>query len=389
MAFGFGKKNKEGDAQSSGAGNNQQISPKALELLEQLAASGQQAVPMQQGQMPQMPAGQIPAQQVPVQADPMQQMAMQQMPAQPPNMPVSGMPLQNMQAPPVQAPPVQAPAMQQTGMQPADMSGMAPQMVPNGNPATVPFTAPTMPTGAIGPVDDGNGKSKGGKKANKPKISREEKRQAAKLVKEEKERNKRRKKLSKSRFSRARYLREANGNAVAGLSLWIFMIVVFVAGPFILNSQFLLPKTRENNDIVNQIEQLKNAIERSKPQIEIAVRNKTTTENEIKTRAASFPPSQTVSDAFTRFIDELKANDMIFDDNVPAIVVPQNIGVTGLIGQSVNLQMRGDFLTYLRIRNNFVNAQRSVRISKESIQAQPGDPTMSINVTITIPSKNS
>lgn len=387
MAFGFGKKNKDDDAQSTGAGNNQQISPEALALLEQLAASGQQAVPMQQGQMPQMPVEQAPQ----------QQMAMQQMPV--PGVPMQGVPMQGvqtpavqappMQAPTVQTPPVQAPAMQQTDMQQTGMPGMVPQMVPNGNPATVPFTAPTMPIGANGPADDGNGKSKGGKKASKPKLSREEKRQAAKLVKEEKERNKRRKKLSKSRFSRARYLREANGNAVAGLSLWIFMIVVFVAGPFILNSQFLLPKTRENNDIVNQIEQLKNAIERSKPQIEIAVRNKTTTENEIKTRAANFPPSQTVSDAFTYFIDELTANDMIFDDNVPAIVVPQNIGVTGLIGQSVNLQMRGDFLTYLRIRNNFVNAQRSVRISKESIQAQPGDPTMSINVTITIPSKNS
>ena len=233
MAFGFGKKDKDQPAALQG----QQISPEALALLEQMAATAAVAQP------------QSPSQGQPLQGQPLQ------------GQPLQGQPLQG------QPQPGMAPQMvqQQQGMSPQSMAPVAQPPMADGMAATTEgmaaeFRAPTMPETPSAPGFDGGKKNKKNKTAPKVKLSREEKKLAAKHAKEEKDRNKRRKKLSKSRFSRARYLREANGNAVAGLALWIFMIIVFIAAPFIVNTQILLPQTRENNDVVNQINQLEDTI---------------------------------------------------------------------------------------------------------------------------------
>lgn len=356
MAFGFGKKDKD----QAPAQQGQQISPEALALLEQMAAanSGAAQRPAQQpAQQMQAPQAQVPGAQVPQDMQPpMGAVAPQQM------------------APQMAAQTASAPQMGAPQMDAGQMAGGVPSE----------FRAPTMPD--MGDMPE----APTGKKAKKPKkikLTREEKKLAAKHAKDEKERAKRRKKLSKSRFSRARYLREANGNAVAGLALWIFMIIVFIAGPFILNTQFLLPQTRANNDVVNQISQLEDTILRSQPQIELAVRNKSDRENELKSKTGAFASAASVTAAFDRFIAELKANNIEFEEGAPVIVTPQNIGVTGLVGQTLSLSIRADFITYLRVRNKFVSSMRSIRIANETIQAEPGDPVMSIQVTITIPSK--
>lgn len=362
MAFGFGKKDKEQTPPAQG----QQISPEALALLEQMAAANSGAAPQQP--IPQQPVPQQPVPQQPV-------------PQQP-------------QAQPVQAmqPPMGAEMSPQMAAAHQMAQQMAPQMTapistPMNGEMDAEFRAPVMPGAADAQEPSDGKKRKKAKKSAKVKLTREEKKLAAKQAKEEKERVKRRKKLSKSRFSRARYLREANGNAIAGLALWIFMIVVFIAGPFVLNTHILLPQTRANNDVVNQISQLEDTVSRSRPQIELAVRNKSDRENELKSKTGTFASAETVKTALERFIADLKANNIEFDEGAPAIITPQDIGVSGLVGQTLSLSIRADFITYLRIRNKFVSSMRSIRISNETIQAEPGDPVMSIQVTITVPSK--
>ena len=350
MAFGFGKKDKDQPAALQG----QQISPEALALLEQMAATAAVAQP------------QSPSQGQPLQGQPLQ------------GQPQPGMAPQMVQ--------------QQQGMSPQSMAPVAQPPMADGMASTTEgvaaeFRAPTMPETPSAPGFAGGKKNKKNKTAPKVKLSREEKKLAAKHAKEEKDRNKRRKKLSKSRFSRARYLREANGNAVAGLALWIFMIIVFIAAPFIVNTQILLQQTRENNDVVNQINQLEDTISRSQPQIELAVRNKSDRENELKSKTGAFASAETVVASFEKFISDLKANNIEFDEATPPAILPQDIGVSGLAGQTLNLVVRADFITYLRIRNKFVSSMRSIRISDEVIQAEPGNPVMSIRVLITIPSK--
>ena len=404
MAFGFGKKDKQPP--------QQQISPEALALLEQMAQTGAAAQAPQAGQ--------------PIPDQAMQQPAMapiQAAPAQPatPQTPVPGAP----DPASMQAQAQQMDAAMQGGM-PGAVPGAVPGAMTGATPpvgATAPqmgvpaaplqpdmnmapaagqpqaamgqmpgFTAPMMPDAgmAVDPTPEKKGwRGKKAKKPAKQKLTREEKKLAAKSAKEEKIRAKRRKKLSKSRFSRARYLREANGNAIAGLALWIFTIIVVVAGLFVLNTQFLLPQTRENNDIINQISQLRDTIERSRPQLEIAVRNKSERENQIKQEAGNFIPQTAAQGLLEQFVQDLRDSGIAVSEDNPPRIFAENLGVTGLSGQSLHLSINADFLTYLRIRNRFVAAQRSIRVTEEVITATPGDPIMAISLKLTIPARGS
>ena len=393
MAFGFGKKDKQ-PAQ-------QQISPEALALLEQMAQTGAAAQAPQAGQMmpgQQMPGQQMPGKQMPGQA--IQQPAMAPVQAAAPDQPAPHQaPVPGHASLQAQAPQMGAsiPAAPQMGvpavpLQPDMNMAPAAAQIEAAAGQMPGFTAPVMPDAgmAVDPTPEKKGwRGKKEKKPAKPKLTREEKKLAAKSAKEEKIRAKRRKKLSKSRFSRARYLREANGNAVAGLALWIFTIIIVVAGLFVLNTQFLLPQTRENNDIINQISQLRDTIERSRPQLEIAIRNKSERENQIKQEAGNFIPQTNVQGLLEQFVQDLRDAGIAIDDDNPPRIFAENLGVTGLSGQSLHLEVNADFLTYLRIRNRFVAAQRSIRVTEEVITATPGDPIMAIRLKLTIPARGS
>ncbi|ADE40763.1 ABC transporter-like protein [Candidatus Puniceispirillum marinum] len=228
-------------------------------------------------------------------------------------------------------------------------------------------------------------KERAQQKAKASNANREDKKQAAQRAREEKLRNQRRKALAKTRFSRARYLRELNGNAIAGTILWGFMIVVSLIGPFLLNTSFLLPQTRINRDVIGQIRQFEAVISQAQPQIAAANQRKAEKEAQINDMIRKFVDSQTANEVIRNFIEDLKAAGMSVNDGNLQFT-QEDIAVSGLIGQTLSVEMKGDFLTYLRLRNRFVRDQELVHVRDESIMAKPNNRIVAINLRLMVPS---
>ena len=227
-------------------------------------------------------------------------------------------------------------------------------------------------------------KEKALQKAKASNASREEKKQAAQRAREEKLRNQRRKALAKVRFSRARYLRELNGNAIAGTILWGFMIAASLIGPFLLNTGFLLPQTRLNQDVIGQIRQFEAVISQAQPQIAAANQRKAEKEAQINDVIKMFADTQTAEEGIRSFIDNLKAAGMSVNEN-NILYTQEDVAVSGLTGQMLSVEMKGNFLTYLRLRNRFVRDQGLVHIRDESIQAKPNNRIVDITLRLMVP----
>ena len=337
MAFGFGK---DKDAPQGGAQPGQQpaaqMSPEAMAMLAQMAQGS-------------APAGGQPA-------------AAQMQPGQAPAQPASPM----------------APTMPPQGM----AQGMAPNMGMPGAGAPGLPQMPGMPQLPVSPAANPSLSKK-----ERREIEREQKKAAAASRKEEKELAKRRKKGTKSRFSRAKYLRESQGNAAAGLTLWTMLLLITIFGPILVNSMLLLPQTRQNQEIVQQVESYRQIIERSQPALQGAVNNKNAREAAINGRLNTFRDGETVAGQLRQFISELEANGAQITSEASRTITNTGVGVSGLVGKTLSLEMTADFLTYLRIRNKFVRSQQSVSVSGESIAATPGDPIVAVTLTIMIPAK--
>jgi len=240
----------------------------------------------------------------------------------------------------------------------------------------------TMP--AVVSTKVSKAKEKALQKAKGSNASREEKKQAAKQAREEKLRNQRRKALAKARFSRARYLRELNGNAIAGTILWGVMIAASLIGPFLLNTSFLLPQTRLNQDVIGQIRQFEAVISQAQPQIAAANQRKAEKEAQINDVIKMFADAQTAEENIRNFIDNLKAAGLSVNEN-NILYTQEDVAVSGLTGQTLSVEMKGNFLTYLRLRNRFVRDQGLVHIRDESIQAKPNNRIVDITLRLMVP----
>lgn len=237
----------------------------------------------------------------------------------------------------------------------------------------------------VSETKDSKAKEKAKQKAKASHASREEKKQAAQRAREEKLRNQRRKALAKTRFSRARYLREINGNAITGIILWSVMIVASLIGPFLLNTGFLLPQTRMNIEVIGQIKQFEAVISQAQPQIAAANQRKAEKEAQINAVITMFTDTQAADEGIRNFIDDLKAAGMsVNESNLQH--TQEDIAVSGLVGQTLIIDMKGDFLTYLRLRNRFVRNQDLVHVRDESIQAKPNNRIVDINLHLMVPS---
>ena len=325
MVFGLGRKKDEAAAQTQAP----QMSPAAMEMLQQ-AATGAPA------------AGQAMA------------------PSMTPGM--------------EQAPP--------TSMAPSIAPSMAPSMAqPAAAAAFPPAGAAEMPSFTPAPeAAPASGRT--------AKPSREEKKAAAAARKEMKLLEKRRKKGSKARFSRARYLREANGNAAAGLALSILLLIATILGPVLLNFSVLIPQTRENQEIVSQVQQYNDILAQAQPLLEVAIKNKTQREQAIAGRLGAFGEASVVTGQLRQLVNDLEAANAQIIDEASRTVVNSNLGIGGLTGKTVTLKMRADFLSYLLVRNKFMRSQQSVNVSNERVAASEGDPIVDIEVTIVVPARS-
>ena len=199
---------------------------------------------------------------------------------------------------------------------------------------------------------------------------------------------KRRKKGSKARFSRARYLREANGNAAAGLALSILLLIATILGPVLLNFSVLIPQTRENQEIVSQVQQYNDILAQAQPLLEVAIKNKTQREQAIAGRLGAFGEASAVTGQLRQLVNDLEAANAQIIDEASRTVVNSNLGIGGLTGKTVTLKMRADFLSYLLVRNKFMRSQQSVNVTNERVAASEGDPIVDIEVTIVVPARS-
>ena len=300
------------------------------------------------------------------------------------------------QMPAGQMPAGQMPAGQ---MPPADMA--QPQI---GQPQAM-TGSPQVNTGfAFAPSSDDTPEedaSPKAKKQKKAKLSREEKRALAAQKKEEKEkkaaekkalakekadekkRAKRRKKLAKTRFSRARYLREANGNAIAGVVLWIFIILIFIAGPFMLNTAVLIPQTNENLRILTELDSLERSIVVNRPQITAMVEKRKQKQGQITAFTTSFIPSAQASESFEDLARQLEQAGLEIE---PINITPFPLTATSIVGTSVSFEISGNYLDWLRVRNKFVRSHSAISIPTESVSINDETGAMQITAQIIIPS---
>ena len=268
------------------------------------------------------------------------------------------------------------------GMEQAPPTSMAPSMTqPAAAAAFPPAGAAEMPSFTPTP-----GAAPASGRTAKP--SREEKKAAAAARKEMKLLEKRRKKGSKARFSRARYLREANGNAAAGLALSILLLIATILGPVLLNFSVLIPQTRENQEIVSQVQQYNDILAQAQPLLEVAIKNKTQREQAIAGRLGAFGEASAVTGQLRQLVNDLEAANAQIIDEASRTVVNSNLGIGGLTGKTVTLKMRADFLSYLLVRNKFMRSQQSVNVTNERVAASEGDPIVDIEVTIVVPARS-
>ena len=380
-----------GRSKKKQAPEQMQVSAEALALLQAMQTNQQ----MQQPQM--MPQEQMMAQQQAMQQQMMQQQAMQQQMMQQQAM-------QQLQMPPQPAVP-QTPPQDQMMAPPSPLGSPEPvqpaQMMPPTEPqqaapagfmpqAEMAFGAPlgqpaeqAAPTGKLT-----RAQKKAAKKAEKERKKQEagskkaDKAAAAKEKKEEKIRAKRRKKLAKTRFSRARYLREANGNAIAGVVLWVFLITAFIIGPAMLNVAFLIPQTNENLRIIREVDGLRRSIEQNTPQISVMSEKRKQKEGQIASFVTSFIKQDQAKNLLENFVAQLEDAGMAVTQSNLANT---GLSATSIIGVSAALTVEGNYLDWLRVRNRFIREQRAISIPNESVKVSEDGSTMVISAQIIVP----
>lgn len=215
--------------------------------------------------------------------------------------------------------------------------------------------------------------------------TREEKRAARIKKRDEKRRAKTRKKMTSARFSRARYLREAHGNAATRIIFWLMLGLVFLFGPVLLNSKFLLPQTEANLQIIAEIERLEADMLRTQPQLAAATAQKTGQQDEIQAQLSTLPQHAAAAAALEQFIADLKAEGARVNDAETKRSI-SDLGVANAHGQTIEIELDSDFLTYWKIRNKLVKSFTASHVAEETLLAAPDTTVMQIRLKLMLAS---
>ena len=291
-----------------------------------------------------------------------------------------------------------------TGQSPVTQQQMAPQQqmvqpmmeaAPSDAPPAQGFAfAAAQPVAADMPAEPAGKKKKGKlskdekralaaqKKEDKERAKADKKAKAAEKA-EEKKRAKRRKKLAKTRFSRARYLRESNGNAIAGVVLWIFLIITFIVAPFMLNTAFLIPQTNENLRVASEAESLRRSIVVNRPQITATAEKRKTKEGQIRAFTTSFVPRADAQKQLEALGVQLEEAGL---EVTPGKVNDTPLLAKSITGTTMTITVTGNYLDWLRVRNKFVRTQRAISIPAESVSVNAETGLMEISAQIIVPS---
>ena len=292
---------------------------------------------------------------------------------------------------------VQAPA--PTQQMSAEAMAMLSQMTQHGGNAQAAPMAPSLqqpgaapqdsasPAGKPAPVGNFETANSNLTKKEQKALAREQKKAAARAREEEKERIRLQKKGAKSRFSRAKYLREANGNAAAGVALSILLVLLTMFGPIMINLFVLLPQTAENREIAGRVQQYNDVLRQAAPLLQVAVKNKGERETSIQNRIGGFRDGEAASLALRQFVSDLESRGASFLTETSRTITNADIGVAGLVGKSMTMELEADFLNYLLVRNKMVRSQASIVVQQEEITASPGNPIVMIKLVLSIPAR--
>lgn len=220
------------------------------------------------------------------------------------------------------------------------------------------------------------------------KLAREEKKAVAVAKREEKEIARRRKRNAKARFSRASYLREADGNASSSVALAGFFLAITIIIPLVVNALFLLPATRSNQEIIEEVRSLKSIVDQAQPILQAAIARKKEREDALQTKLAGFVADEEATVALRKLVSDLEARGAALKASAAGTVVNTDVGLPGLAGKSLTMEMRVDFLDYLLVRNRFVRSQPRVNVSEETIVAAPGDPIVDVKLVLVVPARS-
>jgi hypothetical protein len=218
-------------------------------------------------------------------------------------------------------------------------------------------------------------------------LAREEKQAAAIAKREEKHIARRRKRNARARFSRARYLREAQGNAASSVGLAGFFLAVTILVPLIVNSLFLLPATRSNQEIIEEVRSLQAIVDQAQPILQAAIGKKNEREEVLRGQLAGFVADEEATGALRRFVSDLESRGATLKPDTSGTVVNTDVGLDGLTGKNLTLEMKVDFLNYLLVRNRFVRSQSHINVAEESIEAVPGDPIVDVKLVLMVPAR--
>lgn len=268
--------------------------------------------------------------------------------------------------------------------------GQAPAMVPAEAAAPAPPGTAGMtqfPTIASAATTNMETADTGLSAKEQRKLAREEKKAAATAKSEERDIARRRKRNAKARFSRARYLREAEGNATSSVALAGFFLAVTVIVPLIVNTMFLLPATRSNQEIIKEVRSLKLLIDQAQPILQAAIGRKNEREEALQGQLAGFIADQDATGALRAFVSDLEARGATLKPDASGTVVNTDVGLNGLTGKSLTLEMKVDFLNYLLVRNRFVRSQTHVNVAEETIVATPGSPIVDVKLMLMVPAR--
>ena len=220
------------------------------------------------------------------------------------------------------------------------------------------------------------------------KQARDEKKAAAIAKREEKEIARRRKKNSKSRFSRAKYLRDAEGNALSSVILSSTLLVLTFIIPIFLNAFFLIPATKENLTVIEEVNSFRSMIDQARPVLQAAVARKKERDDTLTQKLGGFADGENAAGALRRLISDLKSRGAIMKSADTGTVVNGDVGIEQLTAKTITIELQSDFLNYLLVRNRFVRSQPRINVAQEDIIAAPGDPIVDVTLVLSIPAKS-
>ena len=150
-----------------------------------------------------------------------------------------------------------------------------------------------------------------------------------------------------------------------------------------LNTALLIPQTNENLRIVNELDSYKRSIISSRPQITAMVEKRKAKKGQITAFTSSFTPSEQAAKSLESLNEQLEEAGL---EVSPITVAPFPLAAQSIIGTSAKLEIQGNYLDWLRLRNKFVRSHRAISIPSESVEVNEETGQMSITAQIILPS---